>query len=514
MTNMDLERKLAAAILMLKAKFPFHADLLAHAKIALDDRIRTACVFPSGRILLSPTFIKNMTHAEVAFIIEHEIYHIYYKTNDRSKLFYDQWVANVAHDLIINGELVERFGFTRPPNGGLHWPDYKASVDFLKRQDIVHGDFKPIKDYSFEEMVALLTAFRKNICKLPKSILNALADAVDFPCEGNIEEKAEESPSGGVWDALDQWSPDKSESEADDHEKTDGSSTSVEDESSDSLSREEKIQQKWIGALFSGDAKSIQDELEMFPSESPLSIAKAEQKMKDLVREVAARKEAIDISAEMAKQLQNVDSGQMWGQGQGAGANMAGFWNVQILRGNYSDSWEMALQAWIDESAPPMRSWARASRRGAERTDVVLPGRNHIVEGWMLNIVLDVSGSMWDVLPVVLGHIQAFGISSGVKRVRLVESVEECRIDNIMDISELSQYKMPLADGSDLCPCMLKLAEDPSVQSVLILTDGYIDYPSAEEIPYDVVWGLTEMAPEDFPADYGIKIAVRVESDD
>ncbi|MBR6057680.1 MAG: hypothetical protein IKP58_05875 [Victivallales bacterium] len=513
MTNMDLERKLAAAILMLKAKFPFHADLLAHAKIALDDRIRTACVFPSGRILLSPTFIKNMTHAEVAFIIEHEIFHIYYKTHERSKLFYDQWVANVAHDLIINGELVERFGFTRPPYGGLHWPDYKASVNFLKKQDIVHEKFKPIKDYSFEEMVALLTTFRKNISKLPKKILNALADAVDFPEDGNIGEKADESLSSGVWDALNQWSPDKSESEADDREKTeDGASTPVEDASSASLSKEEKIQQKWLGALFSGDAKSIQDELELFPAESPLSIAKAEQKMKDLVREVAARKEAIDISAEMARRLQDVNFDQM--QGKGAGADTAGMWDVKILRGNYSDSWDMALQAWIDESAPPMRSWARASRRGAERTDVVLPGRNHIVEEWMLNIVLDVSGSMWDVLPVVLGHIQAFGISSGVKRVRLVESVEECRIDNIMDISELSQYKMPLADGSDLCPCMLKLAEDPSVQSVLILTDGYIDYPSAEEIPYDVVWGLTEMAPEDFPADYGIKIAVRVESDD
>ena len=513
MTNADLEHKLANAILLLKMKFPFHADLLAHSKISLDDRIPTACVFPSGRILLSPAFIENMTNDEVAFIIEHEIMHVYYKTNERSKLFYDHWMANVAHDLTINGELVERFGFERPPGGGLHWPDYEASIDYLKRQGIVHEEFKPIRDYSLEEMVALLTAFRKNIHLLPQSVLNALADAIDFPGALDLEKKAkeEESPNNDVWGVLDQLLPDKSESKSDACEETVGeASAPVEEPPSDSMTLEEKIEQKWLGALFSGDAMSILDELKLFPNESPLGIADAEQKMKDLVRTVAARQETIDINAEMTKRLQNGGSQ----KAAGTGASTAGVWDVQILRGKYSDSWEMALQAWIDESAPPTRSWAHASRRGANRTDVVLPGRNRVNEEWMLNIILDVSCSMWDALPVVLGHIQAFGMSAGVKSVRLVESVEDCRIDSIMDISELGQYKMSLADGSDIRPCMLKLAEDPSVETVLVLTDGYIYYPPAEDIPYNVVWALTEMAPEDFKADYGLKIAVHLGSDD
>ena len=404
MTNADLEQKLANAILLLKMKFPFHADLLAHSKISLDDRIPTACVFPSGRILLSPAFIADMTHDEVAFIIEHEIMYIYYKTNERSRLFYDHWVANVAHDLTINGELVERFGFERPPGGGLHWPDYEASIDYLKRQGIVHEEFKPIRDYSLEEMVALLTAFRKNIHLLPQSVLNALADAIDFPGALDLEKKAkeEESPNNDVWGVLDQLQPDKSESKSDAcEEKVGEASAPVEEPPSDSMTLEEKIEQKWLGALFSGDAMSILDELKLFPNESPLGIADAEQKMKDLVRTVAARQETIDINAEMTKRLQN--GGSL--KAAGAGASTAGFWDVQILRGKYSDSWEMALQAWIDESAPPTRSWAHASRRGANRTDVVLPGRNRVNEEWMLNIILDVSGSMWRVLPAVLGHI-------------------------------------------------------------------------------------------------------------
>ena len=65
MTKKEYEQKVASAVVLVKAMFPFQGDLVAHARINLDDRVRTACVFPSGRILLSPAFIEDMTIAEV-----------------------------------------------------------------------------------------------------------------------------------------------------------------------------------------------------------------------------------------------------------------------------------------------------------------------------------------------------------------------------------------------------------------------------------------------------------------
>ena len=49
----------------------------------------------------------------------------------------------------------------------------------------------------------------------------------------------------------------------------------------------------------------------------------------------------------------------------------------------------MALQRWIEVVAPGERTFTRPSRRGAERADVVLPGRKR--QSWMLNVVLDTS---------------------------------------------------------------------------------------------------------------------------
>ena len=69
--------------------------------------------------------------------------------------------------------------------------------------------------------------------------------------------------------------------------------------------------------------------------------------------------------------------------------------------------------------APGERTFARPSRRGAERTDVVLPGRKR--EAWMLNVVLDTSGSMTDEIPRALGAIADFCDAVGVDQVRLVQ---------------------------------------------------------------------------------------------
>ena len=92
---------------------------------------------------------------------------------------------------------------------------------------------------------------------------------------------------------------------------------------------------------------------------------------------------------------------------------------VAALRGVYRTPWELALQRWLESVAPGERTFARPSRRGAERTDVVLPGRRR--EGWILNVVLDTSGSMTDEIPRALGAIGEFCDAVGVDQVRLVQ---------------------------------------------------------------------------------------------
>src|ERR1700728_304731 len=64
---------------------------------------------------------------------------------------------------------------------------------------------------------------------------------------------------------------------------------------------------------------------------------------------------------------------------------------LEAIRTAYQPPWPLALQHCLDAVAPAPRSFARPSRGGADRDDLVLAGRKR--EGWALHIVLDTSGS-------------------------------------------------------------------------------------------------------------------------
>ncbi len=55
-------------------------------------------------------------------------------------------------------------------------------------------------------------------------------------------------------------------------------------------------------------------------------------------------------------------------------------------------AWQVALQTWMEGVVPGERTFPRASRRGTDHPDVVLPGRKRYT--WMLNVILDTSASM------------------------------------------------------------------------------------------------------------------------
>jgi predicted metal-dependent peptidase len=145
----------------------------------------------------------------------------------------------------------------------------------------------------------------------------------------------------------------------------------------------------------------------------------------------------------------------------------------------------------------------RPSRRGAERTDVVLPGRRR--EGWILNVVLDTSGSMTGELPRALGAIGEFCDAAGVDQVRLLQCDAAVTADETLTPYELGEREIAGYGGSDLSPAMLRLAGDPEVRAAVVITDGDIAYPPAA-MPYEVLWVTT--AAGAFRPPYGRVVAM------
>jgi predicted metal-dependent peptidase len=163
----------------------------------------------------------------------------------------------------------------------------------------------------------------------------------------------------------------------------------------------------------------------------------------------------------------------------------------------YQPPWQLALQRWMDAVAPAGRSYARASRRGADRDDdVVLCGR--LREGWTLHIALDTSGSMANVLPRVLGVIASFCDGAGVSEAHILQCDVEVTRDEWLEPARLAEYEVAGFGGSDMTPALARLADDPEVSAALVLTDGYISYPAAEP-PFRVLWAVVR-SPDGYDA--------------
>ena len=134
---------------------------------------------------------------------------------------------------------------------------------------------------------------------------------------------------------------------------------------------------------------------------------------------------------------------------------------VDALRGIYATPWQMALQTWLEGVVPGERTFVRPSRRGADREDVVMPGRRR--HAWMLNVVLDTSGSMSEEIPRALGAIADFCDAAAVDDIRLVQCDTAVTSDEVLTPAALAAYEVSGYGGSDLTPAMLALADDPRV---------------------------------------------------
>jgi predicted metal-dependent peptidase len=222
------------------------------------------------------------------------------------------------------------------------------------------------------------------------------------------------------------------------------------------------------GAGQSGDVLDARQEREMFPEDAQEQAARAKA-----IRDLAAKGMAI------AKAL-----GIMRGRGTDPGGMQQ---NVRALRGVYRTPWQVALQRWLEGVTPGERTFTRASRRGAERTDVVMPGRYR--HSQMLNVILDTSGSMTDEIPAALGAIADFCEATGIDDIRVTQCDTTVTADDMLSPAELAEYDIKGYGGSDMTPAMVAFAEDPRVTAAIIITDGDITFPM-EAMPYAVLWAV------------------------
>ena len=231
-----------------------------------------------------------------------------------------------------------------------------------------------------------------------------------------------------------------------------------------------------------GDVLGTQREKEMFPDD----VAQQSEEI-GAVKERASNALALARAVGALKGLRGEDPG---------GTSEV----VTALRGIYRTPWEVVLQRWMESVAPGERTFVRASRRGADRSDLVLPGRRR--EGWMLNVILDTSGSMVEEIPRALGAIADFCEAVAVDQIRLLQCDVAVTSDQTLSPTELAQYEVTGFGGSDLTSAMELLAADPQVRAAAIITDGDIQFP-ADPMPYGVLWVLPPTRAAGFAPGYG-----------
>ena len=158
----------------------------------------------------------------------------------------------------------------------------------------------------------------------------------------------------------------------------------------------------------------------------------------------------------------------------------------KAIKANYHPPWEAAIQQWIEGIGITRRTYARPNRKGSS-SEYCLPGKE--TQNYTINILLDVSGSMFAEQQKILGAIAVFCDNLMIPEVRILQCDTTITKDEIVTTEELENYEINGLGGSDLSPGMFFLASDPNVENLIVITDGYINYPP-NPMPYSVLWTL------------------------
>jgi len=111
-----LEQALRRAGMML----PHLSGLARLVRTSADERVGTAGVFASGRMVVSPKWFLGLSAPDQVFVAAHELLHLALRTHER-RGDSDPRLFNIAHDYIINDMLRMALGMA-PPADGLDWP--------------------------------------------------------------------------------------------------------------------------------------------------------------------------------------------------------------------------------------------------------------------------------------------------------------------------------------------------------------------------------------------------------
>ena len=404
------------ALRLVCATLPHLAGLAHLVRVDPDARVGSAGVFPSGRLLVNPTWFLGLGPREAAFVMAHELLHLALRTHqragdDEARRF------NAAHDYIINDILEDEIGI-KAPGGGLRRPGAR----YLSAETIV-SQLGGETVGSFEEDIT--------------------------------------SPLGlALRDAL--------------RKQVDADRDTIAAHGSDVLSSE--LERQW------------------FPDQPTVDLEAVVRH----VERVAAQAVSLEQLQERARVAAEAVLDQVYYPHDGARSDPSSAY-VRALETMYRPPWKLALHRWLDAVSPAARTYARAPRRGADRLDVVLPGR--LRTGWTLSIVLDTSGSMGQTLGRALGVIASFCAGAGVNEVRVVQCDEQVTSDEVVTVDGLERYPVRGFGGSDMSPALWHLASDPQVEAAIVITDGDVAYPETP-MPYPVLWVLTENA-DRFTPPYG-----------
>lgn len=127
-----------------------------------------------------------------------------------------------------------------------------------------------------------------------------------------------------------------------------------------------------------------------------------------------------------------------------------------------------------------------------------------------MHIVLDTSGSMINDLSLALGVVGAFCEANGVGEVHLLQCDVDVTVDEWIAPEELDHYEIKGFGGSDMSPAMNRLAEDSTVETAIVITDGFIVYP-ADPLPYQVLWAVLDIWDYEFDPPYGTAVQIPID---
>ena len=190
----------------------------------------------------------------------------------------------------------------------------------------------------------------------------------------------------------------------------------------------------------------------------------------------------IDAATKAMEQARREASGLVVGDGTSM--------DIEVREGIYRVPWQAYLQNWLDGHSRMVRTYTRVSRRG-EMPDprCVLPG--HARMGYRLNIVLDTSGSMEDLLPSALGAIACFCERNAVDCIKIAECDDELQAIKEISSDDLRKYTVKGCGGTDMTPGLTLFENDPGATAVIVITDGRFEVNDLpRRLPFAVLWCL------------------------